>query len=64
MQKSKFRVFGFKSETAVLTFSFCFLASPFLSISLPPFFFFCWAFTRLHFGWVKFLGELYDLRIR
>ena len=32
--------FGFKSDTAVLTFTFRFLAS---------FFFFCWAFSRRHF---------------
>ena len=32
--------FGFKSHTAVLTFTFRFLAS---------FFFFCWAFSRRHF---------------
>ena len=32
--------FGFKSDTAVLTFPFRFLAS---------FFFSCWAFSRLHF---------------
>ena len=28
MRKAKFRVFGFKSDTAVLTFTFRFLSSP------------------------------------
>ena len=32
--------FGFKSDTAVLTFTFRFLSSPLFSISLPHFFFF------------------------
>ena len=33
------RVLGFKSDTAILTFSFCFLFSPLLSLLLPHFFF-------------------------
>ena len=37
-RKEKFGVFGFKSDTSVLTFSFCFLTSPFLSLFLPHFF--------------------------
>ena len=49
-QKAKFRVFGFKSDTAVLTFTFRFLSSPLFSLFLPHFFFSCWAFSRLHFG--------------
>ena len=32
-------VFGFKSDTAVLTFSFRFLSSPLFSLFLPHFFF-------------------------
>ena len=36
MQKAKF--FGFKSDTAVFTFSFCFLSSPLLLIFFPYFF--------------------------
>ena len=38
-QKAKFRVFGFKSDTAVLTFTFRFPSSPLFSIFLPRFFF-------------------------
>ena len=34
-QKAKF---GFKSDTAVLTFTFCFLSSPLFSLFLPHFF--------------------------
>ena len=38
-------------ETAVLTFTFRFLSSPlFLNFFASFFFFFCWAFSRLHFG--------------
>ena len=43
-------VFGFKSDTAVLTFSFRFLSSLLFSLFLPHFFFSCWEFSRLHFG--------------
>ena len=43
-------VFGFKSETVVLTFTFHFLPSPLLSLCLLQFCFFFWAFSRLHFG--------------
>ena len=46
-QKAKFRVLGFKSDTEVLTFTFRFLSSLIFSLSLPHFFFFCWAFSRL-----------------
>ena len=42
--------FGFKSDTAVLTFTFRFLFSPLFSLFLPHFFFSCWAFSRLCFG--------------
>ena len=40
MQKAKFgdHVFGFKSDTAVLTLTFLFLATPLLSLFLPHFF--------------------------
>ena len=34
-------VFGFKSDTAVLTFTFCFLSSPLFLLFLPHFFFSC-----------------------
>ena len=36
-QKAKFRVFGFKSDTAVVTFTFRFLSSSLFSIFLPHF---------------------------
>ena len=42
-------VFGFKSDTAVLTVTFRFLSSLLFSLFLPDFFS-CWAFSRLHFG--------------
>ena len=32
-------VFGFKSDTTVLTFTFCFLSFPLFSLFLPHFFF-------------------------
>ena len=47
-QKAKFRDLGFKSDTAVLTFTFRFLSSLLFSLFLPHFFFSCWAFSRLH----------------
>ena len=54
-------VFGFKSDTAVLTFTFRFLSSPLSSLFLPHFFFSFWAFSRLRFGVKSFrilgLGE-------
>ena len=38
-EKQNFEVvFGSKSDTAVLTFTFCFLSSPLFSLFLPPFF--------------------------
>ena len=43
-------VFGFKSDTAVSTFTFRFLSSFLFSLFLPHFFFSCWAFSRLHLG--------------
>ena len=43
-------IFGFKSDRAVLTFTFHFLSSLLFSLSLPHLFSFCWAFRRLHFG--------------
>ena len=43
-------VFGFKSDTAVLTFTFRFLSSLLFSLFLPHFFFSFWAFSRLRFG--------------
>ena len=36
-QKTKFQVFGFKSDKALLTFTFRFLSSPPLSLFLPHF---------------------------
>ena len=47
-------VFGFKSDTAVLTFTFRFLSSLLSSLFLPHFFFSCWTFSRLHFGGKSF----------
>ena len=50
-RKQNFKiVFGFKSDTAVLTFTFRFLSSLLFSLFLPHFFVSCWAFSRLHFG--------------
>ena len=48
-QKAKFRVFGFKSDTAVLTLNFLSFCSPLFSLFLTYFFFSCWVFSRLHF---------------
>ena len=46
-RKQNFKiVFGFKSDTAVLTFTFRFLSSPLFTF-LASFFFSCWAFSRL-----------------
>ena len=56
-------VFEFKSDKAVLTFSFHFLSFPLLSLLLP-FFFSCWAFRRLHFGGQSFWESFYNFRIR
>ena len=42
--------FGFKSDLAVLTFTFHFLSSPLFFAFLASFFVFFWAFSRLHFG--------------
>ena len=39
MQKAKFRVLGFKSDTAVLTFTFRFLLSPPFLLFLASYFF-------------------------
>ena len=38
-------VFGFKSDAAVLTFTFRFLSSLLFLLFLPHFFFSCWAFS-------------------
>ena len=43
-------IFGFKSDKAVLTFTFRFLSSLLFSLSLPHLFSLGWAFRRLHFG--------------
>ena len=48
-------VFWFKIGTAVLTSIFHFLPFPLFSFFLPCFVFFCWAFSRLHFGEKRFL---------
>ena len=54
-RKQNFKiVFGFKSNTAVLTFTFRFLSSPLFSPFLPHFFSSCWAFSRLNFGGTSF----------
>ena len=47
-------VFEFKSDTAVLTFTFRFLSSSFFFAFVASFFFSCWAFSRLHFGGKRF----------
>ena len=53
-RKQNFEIFGFKSDTAVLTFTFRFLSSLLFSLFLPHFFFSCCAFSRLHFGGKSF----------
>ena len=55
--------FWVKSDTAVLTFTLCFLWFPLLSLSLPRHFFsvICWAFTRLHFGGKHFYGKAFRI---
>ena len=54
-------VLEFKSDTAVLAFTFRFLSFPLFFTFLASFFFSCWAFSRLHFGAKSFrilgLGE-------
>ena len=54
-RKQNFKiVFGFKSDTAILSFTFRFLSSPLVSLFLPHVFFICWALSRLHFGGKSF----------
>ena len=38
MRRKQIFVLGFKSDTAVLTFTFCFLSSPLFSLFVPHFF--------------------------
>ena len=57
-RKQNFEILGFKSDTAVLTFTFCFLSSPLFSLFLPNFSFFCGGFRRLYFGGKSFWGKL------
>ena len=53
------KIFEFKSDTAVLTFTFCSLSSPRFSLFSPQFFFFfCWGFSGLHFGGKSFCEGL------
>ena len=47
-------VFGFKSDTVVLTFTFRSFSFLLFSLFLRHFFFSCWAFSRLHFGGKSF----------
>ena len=56
-QKAKYR--DFRSDTAVLNFS-CRFFSSILSLFLPLFFFFSWAFSRLHFGLKSFWKKLFN----
>ena len=51
-------VFGFKSDTAVLTFTFRFLSSLLFSLFLPHFFFLLLGIQQASFWWEKFLGKL------
>ena len=53
-------VLGFKSDTAVLTFSFLTPSFTFLS----SVFFFGWVFSGLHFDGKSFQESFQDLRIR
>lgn len=54
--------FWVRSDTAVLTFTLCFLWFPLHPLSLPRFFFvICWAFTRLHFGGKHFYGKAFRI---
>ena len=54
-------VFGFKIGTAVLNSIFHFLPFLLFSFFLPHFVFFCWAFSKLHFGGQSFLESFEDL---
>ena len=56
-RKQNFKiVFGLKSDTAVLTFTFWFYFSPSLLFCFSCLIFFsCWAFSRLHFGGKSFI---------
>ena len=53
-------VFGFKIGTAVLTSIFRFLPFLLFSFFLPHFVFFCWTFSRLHFGGKSLLESFKD----
>ena len=54
--------FWVRGDTAVLTFTLCFLWFPLHPLSLPRFFFvICWAFTRLHFGGKHFYGKAFRI---
>ena len=58
LRKQNFEIaVAVNSDTADLTFSFCFLSSPplFFCFSCPIFFLFCWAWNRLHLScWENF----------
>ena len=62
-QKAKFRDLGFKSDTAVLTFTFRFLSSPRFSLFLPHFFFLL-GIQQASFCGNSFQESFQDLRIR
>ena len=54
-------VFGFKSDTAVLTFTFRFLSSLIFSLFLPLFFSLAGHLVGFVSGWEEFLGKLLGL---
>ena len=70
MHRKQIFVLGFKSDIAVLTFTFCFLSSPLFSVSLPHFF----SFAGHLVGVSYFVGkdfrqafrilELHDMKCR
>ena len=49
-RKQNFVILGFKSDAAVLTFTFLFLSSPLFSLFVAFFFFNFAGLERLHFG--------------
>ena len=56
MRESK--ILGFKSDTAVLTFTFRFLSSSLFSLFVPHFFFLLLGIQQASFWWEQFLGKL------
>ena len=53
-RKQNFEILGFKSDAAVLTFTFLFISSPLFSLFVASFFFNFAGLGRLHFGRKRF----------